>query len=67
MNDNLLNNYTIWINHMRVAIAAATIVHLVRERLNMGAGTPTVEDMKRYSEEGEAVADLWEKSLGEVK
>ena len=47
------------------AIYGAMIVSQVAEKMRLGLGPPDVEDMKRYSEEAEAVVELWEESLSE--
>lgn len=47
---------------MKCMIAAASIARQCHDKLDSGAGAPTVEDMKRYTEEAEAIAELWEEA-----
>ncbi len=49
-------------HRMKCMIAAASIARQCHDKLDSGAGAPTVEDMKRYTEEAEAIAELWEEA-----
>ena len=62
-----MKNFNDWKAQMRLAIQAGTIVHMVQQGYRTGAGTPTLDDLQHYSEEGGTLADLWEKSLGTEK
>lgn len=55
-------SYEDWVWHMRIAIQAASIARECHDRMARGVGAPDVEDMRRYAEEGGALADLWEES-----
>jgi hypothetical protein len=48
---------------MKCMIAAASIARQCHDKINSGAGAPTVEDMKAYTEEAEAIAELWEEAI----
>jgi len=47
---------------MKCMIAAASIARQCHDKINSGAGAPTVEDMRNYAEEAEAIAELWEEA-----
>lgn len=49
-------------HRMKCMIAAASIARQCHDKINSGAGAPTVEDMKNYTEEAEAIAELWEEA-----
>ena len=51
------------VHRMKCRIAAASIAQQCHDKINSGAGAPTVEDMKRYTEEAEAIAELWEEAI----
>lgn len=50
------------IHNMMCMIAAASIARQCHDKLDSGAAAPTVEDMRRFTEEAEAIAELWEEA-----
>ena len=58
-----MNNWDEWRRQMRVAIQAAAIVRQCFDKMAEGRGAPDEDDMIRYAEEAEAVADLWDETL----
>ena len=51
------------VHKMKCMISAASIARQCHDKINSGAGAPTVEDMKNYTEEAEAIAELWEEAI----
>ena len=62
-NDLCSTKYERHVHRMKCMIAAASIARQCHDKINSGAGAPTVEDMKRYIEEAEATAELWEEAI----
>lgn len=60
---NPMADFDVWVAHMRVAIQAASIVRESHDKMARGLGAPDADDMRRFSEEGGALADLWEETL----
>jgi hypothetical protein len=58
-----MNRYATWVFHMRISIQAASIARQSWDRMREGHGPPNVDDMRAFSEEGAALAELWEESL----
>lgn len=50
---------------VRAAIVGTSITIYCHDQMRRGEGAPSEEDMKRFSEESEALADLWESTLDE--
>ena len=50
------------IHNMMCMIAAASIAQQCHDKINSGAGAPDKEDMRRFTEEAEAIAELWEEA-----
>ena len=61
-NDLCSTKYERHVHKMKCMIAAASIARQCHDKINSGAGAPTVEDMKNYTEEAEAIAELWEEA-----
>ena len=61
-NDLCSTKFERHVHRMKCMIAAASIARQCHDKINSGAGAPTVEDMKSYTEEAEAIAELWEES-----
>ena len=61
-NDLCSTKYERHVHRMKCMIAAASIARQCHDKINTGAGAPTVEDMKNYTEEAEAIAELWEEA-----
>ena len=62
-NDLCSTKYERHVHRMKCMIAAVSIARQCHDKINGGAGAPTVEDMKRYTEAAEAIADLWEEGI----
>lgn len=58
-----LDSWDEWKLHMRTAIVAASIVRECHDMMARGAGAPDLEDMRRFAEEAESIASLWEETL----
>ena len=49
-----------WILLVRAQIVGSTVAMMTQDQIARGAGPPTAEDIRGFSEEGFAVASLWE-------
>lgn len=56
-------DFDVWKQSMRVAIMGASIARECHDKMARGRGAPDVDDMRRFSEDAAALADLWEESL----
>lgn len=58
----MTNRYDLddWILLVRAQIVGSTVALMTRDQIARGEGPPTAEDMRDFSEEGFAVASLWE-------
>lgn len=52
-----------WKRNMRNSIMAAAIVRQCFDMMAEGRGEPKADDMRRFSDEAEAIAQLWAESL----
>ncbi len=50
------------IHNMMCMIAAASIARQCHDKINSGVGAPNKEDMRRFTEEAETIAELWEEA-----
>jgi len=57
-----MSSWEDWKQQMRTSIQGAYIALEVRDKFRSGRGAPDLEDMRGYTEEAAAVADLWEDS-----
>lgn len=51
-----------WDDVMLTAIMAASIVRECHDKMARGAGAPDREDMRRFTEEAEAIAELYQET-----
>jgi hypothetical protein len=48
-----------WIDMMHVSIMGASIARQSHDHMRDGRGAPEADDMRRFTDEAEALADLW--------
>jgi len=53
------HNFDDFRTFVRWTILGATVARLVQDKIARGEGAATDSDMRDYSDEGNAVADLW--------
>lgn len=51
--------YQAWIDMMHVSIMGASIARQAHDHMREGRGAPEADDIRRFTDDAEALADLW--------
>jgi hypothetical protein len=61
---SLFDDFDFWRHSLRASIIGASIARQAHDKMSEGRGAPGAEDMRRYMEEANALADLWDEAYG---